>query len=788
MSLTLNSHSLNLVNLTESNKILDMNSYNGYSYGYFDEALNFVKETKSEYRGICRDFYVSIHESTSIEVVNESFDSFCSNIKRIIDNFLAFIKKMIDRFIASLNKFISSDKYLKTHKDELYNFSADHIFEMKKYVYTNLDDPNFPNANAFDDFDKEYNKLVEALSGLNGDNLEAKFTAISDIYSDFTKDLNKSYDSFRAKVLTISGESPKGTISESEYAKALFNIFRDGGDKQTVTVCPVMVSESLVRFENYASNIKIVKSNKTNIESQYTNIKKKVEAMVKVSDGIIKLKSGDTTTEAGTGNDKIAFKLDAYMKTKSDQIVQYSTIHTLAISAKLDAITECFKADKALLYKALQKVNKKTKVHESVFIESDVDYNDGTEDVITDELNSLIDGDRIIPDVIRDKTNETLKEGFENFKYTAYLLNEMAEQNNQARFLNETVLKDTGVTISYVTEAGKLRNLINKIIQSISRVYGKFLEWFNKLFKDDKAYLTKYKDIILQKKPVDAEISQWYDYKLQDFVNLTYPQFNFGTLKSSLVDEKTWRKKIDTKGYDTNPEISVGENIKNYIRGEETTIRSSQLKMTDIFNYVYGFDTGTKKQLEKDIASMNTASKAADQIINTAPTAEATAEATLDNTIRNYFNEVEIAATPKSNNNSNSSVPNQDNSVAKQNVNVAQPANADDAKSINNSNKENLTNSAQKDYDETTRMVQLYFTTASSFLSGKMQIATEIYNAYFKIIRWHVQQFNNKEGKHTDRAMQKSTDYKNDDKAAEAEQQAAQVEIGKEVKDEVNKK
>ena len=49
---------------------------------------------------------------------------------------------------------------------------------------------------------------------------------------------------------------------------------------------------------------------------------------------------------------------DLYTKIKVDQITEFSNIHTLAFSAKLDALKESYKQDRALLYTALLKVQR----------------------------------------------------------------------------------------------------------------------------------------------------------------------------------------------------------------------------------------------------------------------------------------------------------------------------------------------------------------------------------------------------------------------------------------------
>ena len=68
-------------------------------------------------------------------------------------------------------------------------------------------------------------------------------------------------------------------------------------------------------------------------------------------------------------------KLDLYMKAKADQVVKMSSIHSMAFSYKLDAITDRTKQDKKILYTALSKVTKDLKLESMIDKYSDVtDY------------------------------------------------------------------------------------------------------------------------------------------------------------------------------------------------------------------------------------------------------------------------------------------------------------------------------------------------------------------------------------------------------------------------------
>lgn len=760
--LALNSHSLNLMNNLSESSIPNISNYSGFDYSFYNEAMEFVNETNDLYRSYCRDFYTSVREAANQEVINESFADFKTKVAEIIKRFLNFLKKLIDRFSVTLHKLVSSEKYLKANERKFAQFTQDDEFEITRYVYTFLDSISVPSTDALTDFDKEFGDIQNCVTNVNSKETDKeKLEEINKVYSDFTSGLTNFYDEFRGKVLSESQNSPKGAISVSDFDKEIFDTFRDGGDKQSVTVSPGTVVEALGRFHNYADVVKNVKSNKTCVERSYKEIQNKIEDLIKFVDGHLVLGKKDSTgtdTTYFTVTTEMTSKIELYIKAKSDQILNMSNIHTLAISGKLDAITECYKADKVLLYKALQKIEK----HKVV-------YNSASFDDTTDlklSLESL--------DEVREKRYAKLNEAFKEMQYNTFLIKEMFSQSNQSRLITESILEGTGIHLGVLTEAQKKQNIIQRIVAAIGRVWGKFTEWMNKLFKDDKAYLDKYKDIILKKKPKDVEISGWHNYKLNEFVNAAYPIFDFKTQKDALASKESWYEKLKVSTHldipriaERNSDLSFSNNLKEYFMGEEVNIKASTLNMTNLYTYVYEFDSKTKPSLTKDINSINQASKNATALLDDVEEKKNEEETTsnestsFDSFLSSFFNEdLTIGTSSSDNTNSGATTPNMTKSVGAQNKNIDNGENDTGEKrdQLRDNNNDAIKTSASEDKEAVGKAIELYFTTANEFLTGKLNFATEVYNAYFKVIRWHVQQFNNGAGKKTSDSYQKVGD------------------------------
>ena len=341
---------------------------------YFVAALNLLEEMNNEIVSINKELYRSILESgDNVIAINESFSSFCASIKKIIEKFINFIKRIIQRFILTMNKIVKSDKYLTKHKKELDKFGPDDKFEMDVFTFTYLTDDNIPRLDPLEEWNKSQGYAENFKPGDTNTSLLSQVTAI---YTNQKDKLNNGwYDSFRAKVINNPNGGPSSITSE-DFAEELFKIFRNGStEKSEEEISYDKVVDSLNRFEAYENNLKHVNENKKKLEKGYLDIKKEIETWASAgTDGksALNVIFGDTNTNIVVNNNEyqqnkkeIDEQIDLFIKSKVNQIQHMCEIHAMAFTAKLDAIKACYTQDKAILYKALSKVQKHKNVTES---------------------------------------------------------------------------------------------------------------------------------------------------------------------------------------------------------------------------------------------------------------------------------------------------------------------------------------------------------------------------------------------------------------------------------------
>ena len=195
--------------------------------------------------------------------------------------------------------------------------------------------------------------------GKNNDQIKNSITARNNNFSD---NLESTLDTARAEIIGKTGK-----IDSTDYSDELYRVFRSGDDtKDNVEIMPADVSDCLVFFKNYEKFISGIKKTRKSLESEYNRLSKSLEKMVSANDlGQLTL-SGDQTNNTvdyitKTDDADVISVINIYTKNLSKMVMDISNAHSLAFGAKLDAAKECYKQDKAILYKAYSKILKNHK-------------------------------------------------------------------------------------------------------------------------------------------------------------------------------------------------------------------------------------------------------------------------------------------------------------------------------------------------------------------------------------------------------------------------------------------
>jgi hypothetical protein len=364
------------------------------NFSFVQEGYNFILDMRQNYIDAEKTFYENVLGSYGDdEIITESFSGFFDKIKEIIHKFIEWIKKIFKQFVLKMNSLFSNEKYIKKHHKLLSKFGYNDEFEFKGYEFTYIEDSTMPAANALSAFtsttqgqnyfdtwyDSDNNKNnLDMSTGTESERrnqtdklnakLDTKLTDLQDNLEDF-------YDKFRGLVINKSNEK----FDSSEFPEELFRVFRnDDNEPSSITIDSGFVTEAYRRFDKYKDTVKAIEKTQKEMIKDY-------EALEKYLDKLVKLNKADKQMTLGiydampntfganqigtmiTGNistmnnrkvyDSSTFdKLNNYMKVQSAKVNEMCTIHTQAFTAKLEAAKDCFKQDKKILYKALNKI------------------------------------------------------------------------------------------------------------------------------------------------------------------------------------------------------------------------------------------------------------------------------------------------------------------------------------------------------------------------------------------------------------------------------------------------
>ena len=212
----------------------------------------------------------------------------------------------------------------------------------------------------------------------------------------------------------------------------------------------------------------------------------------------------------------------------------------------------------------------------------------------------------------------------QQYEYLTFLAERTTQQVRMERIINEAVLigegADTIENIELIQESfsESVKKVIHKLLTFIGKLWGKFIEAMNTLIKNDKAYLERYKDIILKKKPADdIIIYDYYNGGIQLLLNNSCPQLTDQDINAeegqSVLDDKntfiTQRFRDFTK-FGKGPFDSITDLATAAFRGggDEVSKVASNVNMTDMYNYCINYGS-LKDKIQRDINAFQEAQK-----------------------------------------------------------------------------------------------------------------------------------------------------------------------------------
>ncbi len=324
---------------------------------YFASSINFLKSINESYIASKVKLYKAIAESTTDSVMLESFSDYYVQIDAIIQKFLKFIKYKIDNFLNTVFMYMDDNKIITEHRKAL-------LEEIKNYTHDGYDGFNYtiksdiPDLSVLDNFNGSlFDELYKpGINDLSVDSVKQTVTAM---------ELETDVRVFRGKILGMSEP-----LSDSEFVRHVYLIFRDNvSEAIELNIDAKEIRDIAERWFSKYDIKHTLEQDYKNIEKVYESVLKKIEAISKNNNGMTvaaftNLMPGDLNVEKIDGKDinnagammspEMMLQIDIYTKAKIDQLQKYTDITCMVLTAKMDAIKDMIRQDRAILLNAIE--------------------------------------------------------------------------------------------------------------------------------------------------------------------------------------------------------------------------------------------------------------------------------------------------------------------------------------------------------------------------------------------------------------------------------------------------
>ena len=212
--------------------------------------------------------------------------------------------------------------------------------------------------------------------------------------------------------------------------------------------------------------------------------------------------------------------------------------------------------------------------------------------------------------------------------YESYIQAKIDAEDRLAFALKESmIISESDYSNIRAIQEAKLSDRIKatwkKFIAFIKGLVAKFMESLSNILLDEKDYLEKYKNIILNKKPKeDMEYSYTGNYTkgINRLINTSVPMFDYYKYSKQLQAEGDGElaEAIMPQEFKYDDGETLAEQFKSYFLALEDGQQEgkfSNLNMTDIYNFCYNFNK-IKGIVDKDINRLEASTRAIENAIN----------------------------------------------------------------------------------------------------------------------------------------------------------------------------
>ena len=331
---------------SENAKFSNFASETPVSGCYFENTLSILETFNSDFNKLNKDLYVRLNEAEEKAQENDILCDYFKQVEALIQDFINKANEQTSRFVITIDNIVDANQGLASSKELISNFKP---FTYRYYKFKNISNPNFPQMNPLTVYKKEFDFIGQLLQDLGpaSSNLQ-KLQAIATVY-------NKLHEvgdskSFAKTCIKDVVNCDSDDCMES-FAKDLYEEFKDD-DPEDVVISKSVMYDIKLSLANYKTLENAGVATAENLIKQFSEIAEDIKTIICGNDkNTLKI---DTKTD---GIKNTTYKLDTYgmnqvdlfLKAKINQIATMVNIYAIALSIKLDAISDYFDQCKDIL-------------------------------------------------------------------------------------------------------------------------------------------------------------------------------------------------------------------------------------------------------------------------------------------------------------------------------------------------------------------------------------------------------------------------------------------------------
>lgn len=302
---------------------------------YFRAGIDNASEFSEAYAEASSDLYKGLKGNAMGAL--SAFNTFRMTATDIIKRYtVKLTSNMYNQFSSAMKSRIREDKKtIDQYKKKLVNYSGKDIqLSVTRYKYSNIFTDDIPNTKIMDSYKNERDQMDMLLSTTSDEAkkkaIRAEFNKIKDYISS-----GECYNNARASIL----KTPK-PIEAENYAKAIFDTYRSGGDQVVdYAITADQIREAAKRFYTYEKYLTSIDAEKRKVFSKYNFILEHLDKF-------------DMFQMRGLVYDEeVLREYELYVKLKADQLMHYCSLYLAAYDGKLDALANSYMQDRDILLK-----------------------------------------------------------------------------------------------------------------------------------------------------------------------------------------------------------------------------------------------------------------------------------------------------------------------------------------------------------------------------------------------------------------------------------------------------